>query len=150
MHMTQVFKTFDFWPNNLMSSTMIDIFLYIHETTFSFQLYDCKINILKAEEGFLDGVYIEVQITIIIVTKIKKGFLKKKERLKGFFIIITMLSFKQVESNYGKKEHYKQAISQVIKFSHCLNFRQQKYTEIWLCFFIGTHKKKKIYEMNNF
>ena len=43
--------------------------------------------------------------TIIIVIKIKKGFLKKKERAKGFFISMTMLSFKQVESNYSKKEH---------------------------------------------
>ena len=39
---------------------------------------------------------------IIIVTDIKKDFLKKKERVKGFFIFITMVSFKQVESNYGK------------------------------------------------
>ena len=36
--------------------------------------------------------------TIIIVTKINKGFLKKKERVKGFFIFMSMLSFKQVES----------------------------------------------------
>ena len=27
-----------------------------------------------------------------------KGFLKKKERVKGFFIFKTMLSFKKVES----------------------------------------------------
>ena len=38
--------------------------------------------------------------TIIAVTNIKKEFLKKK-RVKGFFIFMTMLSFKQVESNYG-------------------------------------------------
>ena len=37
---------------------------------------------------------------VIIVTKIKKGFLKKKEKVKGFFIFLTMLLFKQVESNY--------------------------------------------------
>ena len=42
--------------------------------------------------------------TIIIVTKIKKGFLNKKESVKGFFIFITMPSFKQAESNYSKKE----------------------------------------------
>ena len=42
--------------------------------------------------------------TIIIVTKIKKGSLKKKERVKGFFIFMTMLLVKQVESNCGKKE----------------------------------------------
>ena len=41
--------------------------------------------------------------TIIAVTNIKKEFLKKK-RVKGFFIFMTMLSFKQVESNYGQKE----------------------------------------------
>ena len=43
--------------------------------------------------------------TIIILTKIKKDFLKKEERVKGFLIFMTMLSFKQVESNYGKIEH---------------------------------------------
>ena len=36
--------------------------------------------------------------------KIKKGFLRKKERVKRFSIFITMLSLKKVESNYGKKE----------------------------------------------
>ena len=42
--------------------------------------------------------------TIIIVTKIKKDFLiTKKEKVKGFFIFMSMLSFKQVESNNGKK-----------------------------------------------
>ena len=40
--------------------------------------------------------------TIIIVTKIKKGFLKIKGSVKGFYIFMTMPSFKQVESNYGK------------------------------------------------
>ena len=29
--------------------------------------------------------------TIIIVTEIKKGFLEKKERVKGFFIFMTMV-----------------------------------------------------------
>ena len=42
--------------------------------------------------------------TIIIVANIKKDFLKKKERVKGFFIFMTMLSFKQVESDYDKRE----------------------------------------------
>ena len=41
--------------------------------------------------------------TTIIVRKIKKGFLNKKERVRGFFIFMIMPSFKQVESNYGKK-----------------------------------------------
>ena len=40
--------------------------------------------------------------TIIIVIKIKISLLKKKEKVKGFFIFMTMPSFKQVESNYGK------------------------------------------------
>ena len=53
--------------------------------------------------------------TIIIVTKIKKGFLKKKERVNGLFIFMTMQSFKQVESNYGKKEPYKRGCSQIVK-----------------------------------
>ena len=39
---------------------------------------------------------------IIIVTKIKKRFLKK-EKVKGFFIFTTMLSLKQVKSNHGIK-----------------------------------------------
>ena len=34
---------------------------------------------------------------IIILTKVKKDFSKKEERAKGFFIFMTMLSFKQVE-----------------------------------------------------
>ena len=59
---------------------------------------------------------------IIIVAKIKKGFLNKKERVKGFFIFMTMLSFKQVESNYGKKKPCEGGCSWIIKFFHCLNF----------------------------
>ena len=52
-----------------------------------------KTFILKAEQGFLDGGYIlkfrsPNLYTIIIVTKIKKGFLKKKERVKGDYAII--------------------------------------------------------------
>ena len=39
-----------------------------------------------------------------MVTKVKKCFLKKKERIKDFFIFLTMLSFKQVKSSYGKKD----------------------------------------------
>ena len=37
--------------------------------------------------------------TVMMVAKVKKGFLKKKERVKVFFILMSMLSFKQVESN---------------------------------------------------
>ena len=61
--------------------------------------------------------------TVIILTKIKKDFLKEEERVKGFFVFMTMLSFKQVESNYGKKEPYQRGFSWITKFSHCLNFR---------------------------
>ena len=65
--------------------------------------------------------------TIMIVAKLKKGFLKKKERVKGFFIFMTMLSFKQVESNYGKKEPCERGCSWIIKFSHYLNFEYRWY-----------------------
>ena len=41
----------------------------------------------------------ETRPVIIIVTKIKKAFFKKKERVKYFVIFMTMLSFKQYESN---------------------------------------------------
>ena len=51
--------------------------------------------------------------TIIIVTKIKKGFLKKNERVKGVFIFMTMLLFKQAKSNYHKKESCKQGCSYI-------------------------------------
>ena len=55
---------------------------------------------------------------IIIVTKLMKGFLKKKERVKGFFVFMTMTPLKQVESNHGKKEPFERASSWIIKFSH--------------------------------
>ena len=61
--------------------------------------------------------------TITILTKIKKDFLKEEERVKGFFIFMTMLSFKEVQSNYDKKEPYERGCSWITKFSHCLNFR---------------------------
>ena len=64
--------------------------------------------------------------TIIIVTKIKKGFSNKK-KVKDFFIFMTMPSFKQVESNYGKKESCEWVCSWIIKFSHCLNFGYRQY-----------------------
>ena len=34
--------------------------------------------------------------TIIVLTKIKKDFLKEEVRVKGFFLFMTMLSFKEV------------------------------------------------------
>ena len=61
--------------------------------------------------------------TITILTKIKRDFLKKEKRVKGVFIFMTMLSFKEVESNYGEKEPCEQVCSWITKFSHCLNFR---------------------------
>ena len=68
--------------------------------------------------------------TIIIVAKIKV-FLKKR-KIKGFFLTIfmTMLSFKQVESNYGKREPCQWGCNWIIKFSHCLNFGYSKYSII--------------------
>ena len=35
-----------------------------------------------------------------------KCFLKKIEIIQGFFVAMTMSSFKQVEPNYSKKESY--------------------------------------------
>ena len=66
---------------------------------------------------------------------------------------MTMLSFKQVESNYGKREPDEQGCSWIIEFSHCLNFRYCKYGII---FSIPTQNvcthymlKEKIYDVNN-
>ena len=56
--------------------------------------------------------------TVIIVAKIKKGFLKKKEREKDFFVLVNMLSFKQVESNNNKKEPCGQGCSWIIQVYH--------------------------------
>ena len=53
---------------------------------------------------------------ITIVTK-KERFLKEKKRERIFFIFMTMLSFKQVESNYGKKEPCKQGCVGLLIFS---------------------------------
>ena len=39
---------------------------------------------------------------------------------------MTMLSFKQIESNCGNKEPSKQGFSWIIKFSHCLNLRKTR------------------------
>ena len=55
-----------------------------------------------------------------------KDFLKKNERVKGFFIFMTMPSFKQVKSNYDKKEPCERGCSWIIKFFHCLNFGYRK------------------------
>ena len=127
MHMTQVFKIFNLLPNKI----------------FSFQLHDSKKNIThyKLNKVFQIGSILKFRSlhlhTIIIVTKINKGFLKKKERVKRFFVFMTMLSFKQFESNCSKKE----------PCTHCLNFEYHNYgiTIFSICTQNGctccTHKK---------
>ena len=40
---------------------------------------------------------------------------------------MTMLSFKQVESNYYQREPCERGCSWIIKFSHCLNFGYRQY-----------------------
>ena len=104
----------------------------IYKTTSSFQLHDSKKNISyqKLIKASLTGCILKCRLpnldTIITVTKVKKGFLKKK-KVKGFFISMTMLSFKQVESNYGKRGSCERGCSWIIKFSHCLNFGYCQY-----------------------
>ena len=52
-----------------------------------------KHYILKAEQSLLDGVYTEAYITKFVNyhhCHKNKGFLKKKERVKGFSILMTM------------------------------------------------------------
>ena len=93
--------------------------------------------------------------TIIKVAIIKKGFLKKKERVKDFFIFISMLSFKQVESNNKNKEPCKQGCSWIIGF---LIVSISDTVNMVLPFFqfelkMAVHSpftKKRIYEVNNF
>ena len=94
--------------------------------------------------------HIKSLYTIIIVIKIKKGFLKRKKSVKGFFIFMTMPSFMQVESNYGKKEPYELGCSWIIMFSHCLNFGYCKYgiifsIKIQNCCTCCTHKEKNLW-----
>ena len=67
---------------------------------------------------------------------------------------MTMLSFKQVEFNYGKKEPWERGCSWIIK-SYCLNFGYRKYGII--IFSIRTQNdcircmhEEKICEVNNF
>ena len=52
-----------------------------------------------------------------------------------------MLSFEQVESNYGKKEHCEEGCSWIIKFFHRLDFGHHKF---------GIVRKKKMHEVNKF
>ena len=46
----------------------------------------------------------------------------KGKRIKGFFLFMTVVSFKQAKSDYGKKEPHERGCCWIIKFSHCLNF----------------------------
>ena len=93
--------------------------------------------------------------TIIIVAKTKKGFLKKKERVKCFFIFMCMLSLKQVESDNNKKEPANQV---VVVLSSFLIVWISDTVNMALLFFqfklkMAVHTtltKKKIYEVNNF
>ena len=73
--------------------------------------------------------------TITRVSKIKKRLLKK-EKVKDFFIFMTILSFKQVEYNHSKKKPCKQGCSSIIKFSHCLSFEYCKYGFIYLFIYL--------------
>ena len=67
------------------------------------------------------GVYTEVQISKFVhyhhSHKNEERFLKEKERVKGFFIFMTMPSFKQLESNYDKKKPCERGCSWIIKAS---------------------------------
>ena len=51
---------------------------------------------------------------------------------------MTVVSFKQVKSDYGKKEPHERGCCWIIKFSYCLNFE-----------FFQFELKKKICEVNN-
>ena len=121
-------KHFMFDPKKLNTSPNDDkycclFFIYIWNNFLPPDTWEYeKHYILKAEQGLLDGVYTKVEIT-----KIKKGFLNKRKRVKGFFIFMAVPSFKQVKSNYGKKEPCERACSWVIKFSRCLNFGYGKH-----------------------
>ena len=86
--------------------------------------------------------------TIIRVSKIKKRLLKKKEKVKGFFIFMTILSFKQVEYNYSKKKPCKQGCSSIIKFSHCLSFEYCKYGFIYLFIYFFNLNSKWLYMLH--
>ena len=63
----------------------------------------------------MNGVYNEVQIAKFVHIKIATK-IEKEERVKGFFIFITMISFKQVEYNYSKIEPCKRGCSWITNF----------------------------------
>ena len=66
---------------------------------------------------------------IIIVTKIKKDYLKKGKGKRFLYFYdyfydygYDMTLFKQAESNYGKKKSPANEFVAGLSFSHCLNF----------------------------
>ena len=114
MHMNLIFKTFKSGPKKL-------------NHIFNNDKYYCLFLIYTKQISPSWGVYRSLDCQIctlssIIVTKIKQDFLMKKERVKGFFLFMTMLSLKQAESNNGNKESCEQGCSWTIKVSSCLNF----------------------------
>ena len=79
----------------------------------------------------------------------------KEKRKASFFIFMAMLSLRQVESNYSKKEPCIQGCSWIIKFSPSLHFSYGKHGTI--IFSIRTRnggtqstRKEKICEVSNF
>ena len=88
--------------------------------------------------------------TIMIVAKVKTCFLKKKERVKGFFIFMNMLSFKQVESNNDLQTR--------LQLDQVYSLFEFRIPLIWYYFSNSNSKwlytlhsrRKKIYEVNNF
>ena len=52
----------------------------------------------------------------------KKGFLKKKERVKGFFIFMTMHFYSSILNLTTIRKPCEQDCNRIIKFSHCLTF----------------------------
>ena len=47
----------------------------------------------------------------------KERFLKEKKRVKGLFVFMTMLSFKQVKSSFGKKSPLNKVAVGLLGFS---------------------------------
>ena len=104
--------------NWITSSTTIDISVNFSYIPNNFLLpatwKEEKHYILKAEQGSLDWVYTEVvQIAKFVHYHHNR---KNKERAKLFLIFIAMLSFKQVEFNYGKKEPWNELIIRLLSF----------------------------------
>ena len=88
--------------------------------------------------------------TITVITKIRKGFLKKKERVKGLFLWLCH----QVKSNYTKNEPCKRDCSWMISFFNYLDFGYCKYGIFFqLVLKMAVHAaptREKICEVNNF